>query len=204
MTRLVKRCEAAEKMFDKCSGGMSEEATTGEANKDPSKAQLWDRLLKASKIEQNKWWDLTTLQKYIDVGRIPRGLRIFITPTFNDPDPELVTEWAENSHGCSIVMLTLLVKYARKECDRQSGIIEDITKQLKNLCGQEEFTSDMEKLESKLDKIESEIKAKKQRKFQRALVDYERSQILTFAHRYDQLRSKSVTDKRITSSKSSE
>lgn len=91
---------------------MSEGASAGDTNKDSSKTQLWDRLLKASKIEQNKWWEQTTLQKYIDVGRIPRGLHIFITPTFNDPDPELIIEWAENSHACSIVMLALLVKYA--------------------------------------------------------------------------------------------
>lgn len=69
------------------------------------------------------------------------------------------------------------------------------------MCSQEEFVRDMEKLESKLDKIECEIKVKKQRKFQRDLVDYERGQILTFSRRYDQLRSKAVIDIGTTSSK---
>lgn len=189
-TRNDKRNEAASKIFETRDITNNEESGTviNNGNTTSSKKQLWDRLWKALKTEQNKWWEATTLQKYIDVKCIPRGLRIFITPTFHDPDPELVTEWINNNHECSPTMLRLLVRFAWKDCEKQAEIIEKNTQALKGVCATEEFKKEMTKLENRLEKIEEEITMKKQRKFERDRRDYECRQILTFARKYDHLR----------------
>lgn len=194
----MKRCEAAEKMFEnyKESNPTENNEPAPRDSALPNKHQLWDRLWRALKLEQNKWWEATTLQKYIDVGRVPRGLRIFVTPTFNDPDPELISDWAANNHNCSTIMLGLLVKYARKDVERLSDEIDNITKQLKSMCAQDEFQNEMDKMNAKLSKIEEDIKTKKQRKFHRDLIDYQKGQILTFAKKYDKLRGTTSTSKR--------
>lgn len=41
--------------------------------------------------EMTQWWDIILLQKYLDVKRIPRGLRITNICNFLDDDPSV--EW---------------------------------------------------------------------------------------------------------------
>ncbi|XP_078512674.1 uncharacterized protein LOC144827773 [Lissotriton helveticus] len=186
-SRNSRRAEAAAKLFT------SKETGQGETIQPPGKhvneaKMLWDALWKNLKREQSRWWEAAALTKYLECNRIPRGLRIFIIPTFQDPDPELISDWMENNHICSINMLKMLVKNAEKECAKINTENEAIIEKLKAKYTDIEFSAEMEKMHKRLDKIEDEIKEKKQRKFYRDEVDYSKGQILTFAKRYEVIR----------------
>ncbi|KAJ1184974.1 hypothetical protein NDU88_001770 [Pleurodeles waltl] len=187
------RRAAAEQLFDDIISKGSDynecvELSSGRINR--SQKSLCDMLWKYSKKEQSKWWEAVTLQKYIETGRIQRGLRIFIVPNVDNPDPGMVREWMENNHQCSVNMLKILVKYAWKEFEKLNIEIETISKELKERISGEGFETEMEKLNEKLRKAEEILKVKKQQKFLRDLKDYEKGQILTFGKKYEQVRNK--------------
>ncbi|KAJ1206611.1 hypothetical protein NDU88_002014 [Pleurodeles waltl] len=85
-------------------------------------------------------------------------------------------------------MLTILIKYAGKECEILLKEISKVEKQSKELCSKEEFHKGITKIESRLVKAEEELKMKKSRKSLRDQMDYEKGQILTFGKKYDQIR----------------
>lgn len=60
--------------------------------------------------EIRKWWEATSLQNYIEVQRIPRGLRIYTIPAYENPDPKLLDEWAAYTTEMSVGMLKILFK----------------------------------------------------------------------------------------------
>ena len=70
------------------------------------KNNCW-KLEKLKEKELRKWWEATSLQKYVDVGRIPRGLRIFTVPSYENPDPLMLKLWREHTHKSSVGMLFL-------------------------------------------------------------------------------------------------
>ncbi|XP_078524347.1 uncharacterized protein LOC144797570 [Lissotriton helveticus] len=186
-TRNNRRKEAASKLFTKTEGGVESNEKTLTKKVDDVK-KMWDALWKILKKEQSKWWEATALAKYVECNRIPRGLRIFIIPTFQQPDPELIGEWMTNNYACSMNMLNILIKYADKECIKLNAESEQIIAKLKEKYTESEFIVEMTKMEKRLGKIEEEIKEKKQRKFYRDEIDYDKGRILTFGKRFKVLR----------------
>ncbi|KAJ1148666.1 hypothetical protein NDU88_001494 [Pleurodeles waltl] len=86
---------------------------------------LPEKIEKFSRKEISKWWEIESLQKYIDVERVQRGLRIYTIPTYEDPDPDMIEEWAENSKTSSLNTMKILIKYAIKD---RKKILEEIEK----------------------------------------------------------------------------
>lgn len=188
--RVGKRREAAEKLYmqtdETLEGADGRNDHQSKKNNVLSKKKLWDELWKTLKREQIKWWEATALMKYVECERIPRGLRIFIVPTLQDPDPELIERWMENNHVCSMNMLRMLITSAEKESKRLLEESEKITKTLQEMYPKEEFENEMNKMNKKLERIEEDIKLKKLSKFQRDERDYKAGRILTFGKKYDQ------------------
>ncbi|KAJ1114918.1 hypothetical protein NDU88_003148 [Pleurodeles waltl] len=185
-----KRIEAAQKLFVGLSNKHLLEVGNGHKDEQAIK-QLWDNLWKISKREQARWLEATTLQKYLECNRIPRVLRIFTSSNTVNPDPGMTDEWMTNNHNCSVGMLKLLIKYARKEVEKLAAQIDASTQILKAKCTPDVFEKETSRLNERLNKLEEEIMAKKQRKFQRDEADYEQGRILTFGQRFDHLRSSS-------------
>ena len=142
---------------------------------------------KIHKQEQSKWWEAVSLQKYLEVGRVPRGLRIFTTPTYENPNPAMLQKWSENSSKCTTGMLEILVEFAWVDRKTLLSEIDTLTEEIKSMDSSNNFEEFYSKMEKRLEKIEEEIKTKKQRKFLRDLNDYQTGRILTFAKKYDHL-----------------
>ena len=100
-----------------------------------------------------------SLQQYLDCGRVPRGLRIFTTPTFKNPNPRMLKDWTENSAKCTKGMLEILIKYSWSDREVLLKEIEELSK-LRELdtANLDEF---IRKMEKRLEKIEENIKIKK-------------------------------------------
>ncbi|KAJ1141179.1 hypothetical protein NDU88_007514 [Pleurodeles waltl] len=79
---------------------------------------LMKTLEKLRKIELNKWLESESLQRYLEVGRVPRGLRILITSTYENPNLEMLKEWAAH-HANLLEEITLvnekIDKFDKKE-----------------------------------------------------------------------------------------
>ena len=84
----AKRQAAANMIFNKESLPSNGETVTGTPI-DLTLTQQYNKLEKLYKQEMSKWWEATSLQQYLDCGRVPRGLRIFTTPTYEKPNPRM-------------------------------------------------------------------------------------------------------------------
>ncbi|KAJ1115587.1 hypothetical protein NDU88_003809 [Pleurodeles waltl] len=61
---------------------------------------------------QSKYCKTTSLQKYLEVDRVPMGLRIYTALFYENPDPKLPEEWAEYKTASTKGMVKMLVIYA--------------------------------------------------------------------------------------------
>ncbi|KAJ1158851.1 hypothetical protein NDU88_011524 [Pleurodeles waltl] len=80
-------------------------------------SSLINQLEKARISELKMWWDMTSLTKYIESGRVPMGLRILILPTLGDMDPDLLEEWRMQTADCSTKLMGTLLTQAKRRMD---------------------------------------------------------------------------------------
>ena len=125
------------------------------------------------------------MQNYLDSGMIPRGLRNFIMPSYESPNPIMLDEWASNSTESSTNMLKILVKYAKLDRDVLIQEISQLQDELSKSGEKEIIAKFKREMEVRLDVCETEIKARKHRKFIRDCKDYQSGCIYTFSKKYD-------------------
>ena len=154
---------------------------------DTTKTKLW-RLEKMYEKELRKWWEATSLQKYLDVKRIPRGLRIFTIPSYENPNPDMLRDWAQHSAVSSEGMLKILIHYAWLDREELLKQIEILEQELKSSGVEKQLDEFKQQMTQRLDKIEEVIKRRKVSKFQRDREDYASGRILTFAKKFDSAR----------------
>ncbi|KAJ1217249.1 hypothetical protein NDU88_004844 [Pleurodeles waltl] len=156
-------------------------------------SSIINQLEKARISEIKKWWEMTSLTKYIESGRVPRGLRILILPTLGDMDPDLLEEWRTQTADCSTKLMGTLITQAKRRMDKQITKIEQLTKVLEKMANQEEVSNQLAKMEEPIKNKEEEIKLRKAHKFNRDKLDYEHGRIYTFARKYDSVRTEDVS-----------
>lgn len=60
--------------------------------------------------EMKTWWDLSTLQNYIEEGMIPIGIKIQRIPTLKCND-ELIKDWEHILSNSSLKLIELIVAH---------------------------------------------------------------------------------------------
>ncbi|KAJ1207614.1 hypothetical protein NDU88_003004 [Pleurodeles waltl] len=156
-------------------------------------SSIIDQLEKARISELKKLWEMTSLTKYIESGRIPRGLRILILPTLGDMDPDLLEEWRMQTADCSTKLMGTLVVQAKRRMEEQIIKIEQLTKDLEKIPNQQQVSNQLAKMEERIKYKEDEIKSRKAHKFNRDKLDYEHGRVYTFARKYDTARTKDMS-----------
>ncbi|KAJ1155051.1 hypothetical protein NDU88_007787 [Pleurodeles waltl] len=106
-------------------------------------------------------------------------------PTYDDPNPELLKEWAAYNEASSARMMKILIKYAQIDREKVIEKIENIVKEVDAFSDKKLVESLNTAMEERLAKTEEEIIQKKSRKFNRDAIDYETGQIYTFARKFD-------------------
>ncbi|KAJ1180381.1 hypothetical protein NDU88_005602 [Pleurodeles waltl] len=154
-------------------------------------SNIINQLEEARILELKKWWEMTSLTKYIENSRVPRGLCILILPTLGDMDPDLLEEWRTQTAECSFKLIGTLIVKAKRRMDEQINKIEQLTKELEKIANQQDVSNQLTKMEKRIKK-EEEIKSRKAHKFNRDKLDYEHGRVYTFARKYDILRTKNV------------
>ncbi|KAJ1144752.1 hypothetical protein NDU88_011049 [Pleurodeles waltl] len=185
----------AELAFAKFTNNGNDQSTRGDSPAASTDIYgAFKELEKLKKKELSKWWECESLNKYLEVDRVPRGLRIFIMPNYDDSNPDLLKEWAAHNAASSAGMMRILIKYAEIERETVIEQINSVTKRIEAFSDKKLVESLSNAMEERLSKIEEEIISKKSRKFNRNAFDYETGQIYTFARKFDYWRQLKVKE----------
>lgn len=149
------------------------------AQDDPSMSlsQSFKSMEKLLSQEAFLCWDIATLEKYIGVSRIPRGLRIKKFPMFARGDNDFVTKWNNVLSKCSFELMTLIINHKK---DALIDLREEIKLKQSDLSLCEKtisFTQLDKDLKHYLDTLEKSISEKKKRKFLRDKQDYDNDSV---------------------------
>ncbi|KAJ1128581.1 hypothetical protein NDU88_006958 [Pleurodeles waltl] len=99
-----------------------------------------------------------------------------ITPTYEDPNPEMLKEWALHKAQSSAGMMKIRIKYARIDRDKVIEDIETLSTKI-DLCENKLLVESLTKaMDERLKKVEED-------KFNRDKIDYETGKIYTFAEK---------------------
>lgn len=112
-----------------------------------------------------------TLQKYIDLDLIPKGLQITLNPSFGQDDADFMSNWQSILHQCSLQILELLISFCNKKV-RSTGIT--LSELHINMEEQSNNPDELDKVQTKLDNMLSKRKTRileiKEKKLQRDIV----------------------------------
>ncbi|KAJ1100736.1 hypothetical protein NDU88_005817 [Pleurodeles waltl] len=113
-------------------------------------SNIINQLEKARILELKKWWEMTSLTKYIENGRVPWGLRILILPTLGDMDSDLLEEWRTQTAECSFKLMETLITQAKRLMDEQIIKTEQLTKELEKTANQQDVSNQLTKMEERI------------------------------------------------------
>ncbi|KAJ1157987.1 hypothetical protein NDU88_010683 [Pleurodeles waltl] len=164
--------------------------------------QKFIKLERLRKQELARWWDITTLKRYLELKQIPRGLRVIIFPSFEDLDPDLLGEWEHLISSTSFGMINILIKHADRKRNKLLQDITSLEEEIKSLNLTEAADKNYTIMREILTGYQLYIKDKKMRKLIRDDNDYTNGRIYTFARRFDQVNKESSNRTTITTTPS--
>ncbi|KAJ1188072.1 hypothetical protein NDU88_004837 [Pleurodeles waltl] len=164
--------------------------TTRSTNSAPPKEGLKHKFIKLERLRKQelaRWWDITTLKRYLEIKQVPRGLRVIIFPSFEDLDPDLLGEWEHLISSISFGMINILIKHADRKRNKLLLDIASLEEEIKNLNLTEATNKNYAILKDILNGYQLYVKDKKMRKLIRDENDYSSGRIYTFARKFDQV-----------------
>ncbi|OCT76519.1 hypothetical protein XELAEV_18031722mg [Xenopus laevis] len=138
---------------------------------------IW-KLEKLMVKELKIWWDTITLEKYVSLQMVPRGLRIRKFPAYEITDTDFIKRWNNVLSDCSLKLMQLLVERNQGVLDELNANINILQEQFKSpLAGASREDNEYDRWEinikQKLAEIETELINTKTFKFNRDSTDYE-------------------------------
>ncbi|KAJ1171200.1 hypothetical protein NDU88_003070 [Pleurodeles waltl] len=118
-----------------------------------------------------------------------------LLPTNEDMDDDLVSDGCENMEVCSLRLIKMLIKHAKRKMEQQSVKSEVILKELKKSKDNTMVKELLLKMEKTLQEYDNEIMERKARKCTRDSLDYQYGHIYMFAKKFDHLRANEKLDK---------
>ncbi|XP_075188797.1 uncharacterized protein LOC142279344 [Anomaloglossus baeobatrachus] len=123
------------------------------------------------------WWNKAFMQRYVDRGLIPRGLRVQVFPSFSVTDETFKRDWEEAASPCSRSFMGLLInnnEASLRAIDEEISVLQDrTTKELTPA----ELSNFHETLNKEFVKWEKELVSTKTKKYQRDVTDYKNQQV---------------------------
>ncbi|KAM4038422.1 uncharacterized protein ACNLHF_016745 [Anomaloglossus baeobatrachus] len=123
------------------------------------------------------WWNKAFMQRYVDRGLIPRGLRVQVFPSFNVTDETFKRDWEEAATDCSRSFMGLLInnnEASLRAIDEEISVLQDrTTKELTPA----ELSNFHETMNKEFVKWEKELVSNKTKKYQRDVTDYKNQQV---------------------------
>ncbi|OCT80132.1 hypothetical protein XELAEV_18026942mg [Xenopus laevis] len=139
--------------------------------------ELCKRLERSMIKEMRLWWDISTLENYLKVGRIPRGLRIRKFPAFSDVSKDFVEAWNNTLSLCSSKLMELIIDFHAKRHTVIQSDIKEVQFKLLNLEAKSDTAELLNDIKFRVHKLETDVKRNKREKFLRDKRDYELNRV---------------------------
>ncbi|OCT57153.1 hypothetical protein XELAEV_18003898mg [Xenopus laevis] len=127
--------------------------------------------------EMRLWWDISTLENYLKVGRIPRGLRIRKFPAFSDISKDFVEAWNSTLSACSSRLMELIIDFHTKKHSLIQSDIKEVQLELLKYEAKVDTAELLGEIKQRVNKCETEVKRIKREKFLRDKRDYELNRV---------------------------
>lgn len=134
-------------------------------------------LQKTYKSYIRSWWEITSLQTYIQNKIVYRGLRINLSPSNHLENPEFVQGWQNILTESSLKLLDYLLEWEKKYFQVAGAKLEKDIADIQTFRAQTEFSNLESKLQKHIEQFQSEIKDRKHKKFVRDKNDFVTKQI---------------------------
>lgn len=140
-----------------------------------------NELLGAHKLLTRLWWNVKSLEEYLKLSIVPRGLRVQIFPAW-EVETEFKQLWEAGLTQCSKILINLLVEHDRKLIVQTKLKIQGLEADLSKFDHNTQVEPFLKKLKESLDKYKKEILEGKKKKQIRDKNDYEKQAAFKWQH----------------------
>ncbi|XP_069601391.1 uncharacterized protein [Ranitomeya imitator] len=126
-------------------------------------ATFKDLLRKRTKV----WWNHAFLDKYLQKGLIPRGLRVQVFPSFPVDDVAIRERWEECASKCSVGFMEILKEMNASSLKEMETEIESLQAVIKTEMSGETLKKFKEEVDKEVQKWVEDIQQVKSKEFQR-------------------------------------
>lgn len=173
------RDKVASERFENLAKGITTPCTSkgGASSHTESLKDKFIRLERLKKTENSRWWDSITLQQYLKLNRVPRGLRSQLFPTFEDLDDDILSKWEDTLTNNSKTLIQILIEIAERKVASLQIKISELEKEIQDLNLKEATEKNYEILKGVLTRHQNEIKDRKRRQLKRDEADYKEGRV---------------------------
>lgn len=150
-------------------------------NKNDDFSSCTNELMAAHRLVTRLWWNLKSLEEYVKLGIVPRGLRVQIFPAW-DADTNFKKLWETGLAQCSKIIINMLIEHDRDLLAKTKNLIQTLEIKLSKFDMTNQVTPFQKRLKENLEKYEKDIIAGKKRKFIRDKTDYEKDTAFKWKH----------------------
>ncbi|XP_073406482.1 uncharacterized protein [Dendrobates tinctorius] len=141
------------------------------------KQDIFNKLKDVLNKRMRTWWNRAFLNKYLEKGLIPRGLRVQVFPSFEVDDLTFRQKWEDLATTCSRGFMELLVSNNQTTLENLDKDIVELQNQLKQDLSNEGLVKFNTELENEFVKWEKNICENKSKKFQRDISDQQSNMV---------------------------
>ncbi|XP_072010823.1 uncharacterized protein [Engystomops pustulosus] len=147
--------------------------TEGQRDVCASQSHLKSLLHKKTRI----WWNKISLEKYIQQGLVPRGLRIQVFPSFPVEDEDMISKWEANCTECSMKFMGLLIELNKKTLTEIDAEIDTVRKTLVESMTKDSLMTFNQRLDEDFKEWEKKIQETKAKKYTRDVMDFQQKRM---------------------------
>ncbi|CAH2306758.1 Hypothetical predicted protein [Pelobates cultripes] len=130
------------------------------------------KLGKTMEKEVHVWWDIATLDFYVNNNIVPRGLRLYKRLAYKRNEPTLLKKWDQLLDKGSLLLMVFLINEKKKDLTQLDQEIKDLKTSIRPLVESGEYVELLEKMEKRVKDIEMNIREIKKKKIVRDQTDY--------------------------------
>lgn len=170
-------------------------APSADAGGSLDQERLFRDLFNVNRAAIRIWWNIRSLEEYLRMEYVPRGLRVNIFPAW-EATSEFQGIWEKGLSQCSRLLMNLLINHDKELLGTTRQRIKDLEAQI---IQQGATIGDFqEKYSTDLEKYEKEIVTGKKRKFSRDKQDFEQKTMYRWRHQGNRRGQRNTTTPRNT------
>lgn len=147
----------------------------------PSFNTAFRELTQVFKEQISSWWEVQSLENYIEHHIVPRGLRITLIPSARCQNPTFLTKWEKLATDSSIGLMTLLLEEERQNLSTLETKLKEHIEIVKKFEKEPEYTVKETTLQTNIEKFQYHIKDRKHKQFIRDVSDFKENKAYSFA-----------------------